>query len=30
MKGEMSDADAVAQMAANYQRLCDIWDKARG
>ncbi|UWR10661.1 bifunctional 5-dehydro-2-deoxygluconokinase/5-dehydro-2-deoxyphosphogluconate aldolase [Sulfitobacter mediterraneus] len=30
MKGEMFDADAVAQMAANYQRLCDIWDKARG
>jgi len=29
LKGEMSDADAVAQMAQRYQRLCDIWEKAR-
>lgn len=30
LKGEVSDADAIAQMAQRYQRLCDIWDKARG
>ncbi|PWG16956.1 bifunctional 5-dehydro-2-deoxygluconokinase/5-dehydro-2-deoxyphosphogluconate aldolase [Salibaculum griseiflavum] len=29
MKGEMSDADAVAQMADRYARLCEIWDTAR-
>ncbi|WP_068302276.1 5-dehydro-2-deoxygluconokinase [Pararhodobacter sp. CCB-MM2] len=29
MKGEMSDDEAVAQMAGRYARLCDIWDKAR-
>ncbi len=29
MKGEMSDADAVAQMAERYARLCEIWDTAR-
>ncbi|MCB1394578.1 MAG: 5-dehydro-2-deoxygluconokinase [Rhodobacter sp.] len=29
MKGEMSDADAVAQMAGRYARLCAIWDAAR-
>lgn len=29
MKGEMSDADAVAQMAGRYARLCTIWDAAR-
>ena len=30
MAGDMSDADAVAMMADRYQRLCDIWDSARG
>ncbi|WP_121630818.1 bifunctional 5-dehydro-2-deoxygluconokinase/5-dehydro-2-deoxyphosphogluconate aldolase [Tropicibacter alexandrii] len=30
MAGDMSDADAVALMADRYQRLCDIWDSARG
>ena len=30
MKGEMSDAEAVEMMATRYQRLCDIWDTARG
>lgn len=29
MKGETSDADAVAEMARRYGRLCEIWDKAR-
>lgn len=29
MKGEMSDADAVAQMAERYAALCDVWDAAR-
>ena len=29
MTGEMSDADAVAQMAERYARLCKIWDTAR-
>lgn len=29
LKGEISDEAAVQQMAARYQRLCDIWDKAR-
>ncbi|TMV91626.1 5-dehydro-2-deoxygluconokinase [Thioclava sp. BHET1] len=29
MQGEISDADAVAQMARRYARLCEIWDKAR-
>lgn len=29
LKGEMKDADAVAQMAERYTRLCGIWDKAR-
>jgi 5-dehydro-2-deoxygluconokinase len=29
MKGEMSDADAVSQMAKRFSRLCDIWDAAR-
>jgi 5-dehydro-2-deoxygluconokinase len=29
MKGEMSDAEAVAQMAERYARLCEIWDTAR-
>ena len=30
MKGEMSDAQAVAMMADKYQKLCQIWDEARG
>lgn len=29
MAGEISDGDAVAQMAQRYRNLCDIWDKAR-
>ena len=29
MAGQLSDGDAVAQMAENYRRLCDIWDRAR-
>lgn len=29
MKGEMNDADAVAQMAERFARLCNIWDGAR-
>ena len=29
LKGEMSDAEAVAQMAERYTRLCRIWDDAR-
>lgn len=29
LKGDMSDADAVAQMAERYTRLCNIWDQAR-
>ncbi|MAE92241.1 MAG: 5-dehydro-2-deoxygluconokinase [Pelagibaca sp.] len=29
MRGEMNDADAVAQMAARFERLCGIWDAAR-
>jgi len=29
MKGEMSDADAVAQMAERFAKLCEIWDGAR-
>ena len=29
MLGRLSDQDAVAAMAANYKRLCDVWDKAR-
>ncbi|SPH25066.1 5-dehydro-2-deoxygluconokinase [Defluviimonas aquaemixtae] len=30
MTGRMTDADAVAQMAENYARLCAAWDKSRG
>jgi 5-dehydro-2-deoxygluconokinase len=30
MAGRMGDATAVATMAANYARLCNIWDEARG
>ncbi len=29
MKGEMEDADAVAQMAERFARLSEVWDKAR-
>ncbi len=29
MKDEMTDAEAVAQMAGRYLRLCEIWDTAR-
>ncbi len=27
--GEIDDAEAVKSMSENYQRLCQIWDKAR-
>jgi 5-dehydro-2-deoxygluconokinase len=30
LAGEMDDATAVAKMAANFRRLCGIWDAARG
>ena len=29
LAGEITDAEAVAEMAENYSRLCTIWDKAR-
>lgn len=29
LKGEMSDAEAVAQMRERFGKLCDIWDRAR-
>ena len=29
MKGDMTDAEAIARMADRYARLCAIWDKAR-
>ena len=29
MKGEMSDAEAVTQMAGRFSGLCEIWDDAR-
>ncbi|UIJ94404.1 5-dehydro-2-deoxygluconokinase [Sinorhizobium meliloti] len=29
MKGETSDEAAVTKMAKRYERLCEIWDKAR-
>nr|WP_321446374.1 DUF2090 domain-containing protein [uncultured Cohaesibacter sp.] len=29
MVGKMSDEEAVLQMAARYERLCSIWDRAR-
>lgn len=29
MKDEISDADAVAQMAIRFARLCEVWDNAR-
>lgn len=28
-EGDLSDAEAVEEMARRYGRLCDIWDKAR-
>ena len=27
--GEKTDAQAIDQMAKNYKKLCNIWDKAR-
>lgn len=29
LKGEMDDTEAIAQMAARYTRLSNIWDRAR-
>ena len=29
MKGETNDADAIAEMARRFARLCGIWDQAR-
>ncbi len=29
MAGRVTDADAVATMAANFRRLCNVWDNAR-
>ncbi|CTQ63382.1 bifunctional 5-dehydro-2-deoxygluconokinase/5-dehydro-2-deoxyphosphogluconate aldolase [Roseibium album] len=29
LAGHISDGEAVIEMAQNYQRLCEIWDKAR-
>ena len=29
MRGESRDADAIAEMARRFTRLCGIWDKAR-
>ena len=29
LRDEISDADAIDQMAGRYARLCEIWDKAR-
>ncbi len=29
MAGDLADAEAVAEMARRYARLCDIWDRAR-
>ncbi|WP_413849448.1 bifunctional 5-dehydro-2-deoxygluconokinase/5-dehydro-2-deoxyphosphogluconate aldolase [Albidovulum sp.] len=29
MAGDLADAEAVAEMAGRYGRLCDIWDRAR-
>lgn len=29
MKGEMSDAEAVSQMAGRFSGLCEVWDDAR-
>lgn len=30
LKGDMSDGDAVDQMAERFTRLCNVWDTARG
>ena len=30
LDGQITDAEAVEMMAERYQRLCTIWDKARG
>jgi 5-dehydro-2-deoxygluconokinase len=29
MQGQSSDAEAIAEMAGKYRKLCDIWDAAR-
>lgn len=29
MAGDLADAEAVAEMAGRYARLCEIWDRAR-
>ena len=29
MAGELTDEQAIADMAENYQRLCNMWDNAR-
>lgn len=29
LSGTIDDAQAIAEMAARYQSLCDVWDKAR-
>ena len=29
LKGECSDAEAIAEMSKRYARLCEIWDEAR-
>jgi 5-dehydro-2-deoxygluconokinase len=29
LAGRIDDAAAVSRMAANYRRLCGIWDEAR-
>lgn len=29
LAGQMTDDEAVTEMAENYQRLCQVWDKAR-
>ncbi len=30
MRGEINDATAIKTMSKNYQKLCQIWDNARG
>ena len=29
MAGDVTDAEAVSEMAGNFSRLCAVWDKAR-
>ncbi|THD84231.1 5-dehydro-2-deoxygluconokinase [Aliigemmobacter aestuarii] len=29
LRGDLDDAEAVAMMAANYERMCRVWDMAR-